>query len=106
MSKKKQEPRLETPLKWAVALGHYRKHGRGAEARKMLSADYAAANVLYGWADQAHHYGPDSFRLSQEDFEVAIEAAGQYPAKPPHPPAVPKVREARFKKQAFPSQEN
>lgn len=88
----------KTPLEWAKVLGHEKRHGRkGApETRVLLSPEYAAANVLYGWDKQAHHWGADSFKLTEKDFTAAIAASMKYPTVRPHNAAIPKVSEGKF----------
>ena len=81
----------KTPLAWAEALGFRKKHGRGPEARHMLSAEYVTANVYYGWEAQVHHWGADSLTLSESDFKAAMVAASKFPTVPLHEPAISQV---------------
>ena len=89
----------KTPKQWAEALGHFTKHGRGPMARVLPTAEYATANVLYGWSKQAHHWGPDSLKLTRTDFEAAMAASSKYPTVRPHEPAISRVYQdsGRFK---------
>lgn len=93
--KPKQAEKL-TPIQWAAKLGHKKKYGRGPEAKELMSAAFESANVLYGWSLQAHHWGADSLKLTQEDFEAAMVAASKFPTVRLHEPAIAEVvKEAR-----------
>lgn len=52
-------------------------------------AEYAAADALHGWTADAHDYQSEDqkLRISEGDFDKALEAAGMYPAVPAHEPA-------------------
>lgn len=82
-------PDLRTPLEWAQAKGLIlapRFDFQGPQPHWK----YAAADALYGWAHHAYHFQgeDDVFRITEKDFELAIEAAAQFPAKPAHEPGV------------------
>lgn len=64
---------------------------------ELFDAYYAAADSLFGWAKQAHHYGPDSFKLTVDDFQAAIEAAKMFPTVVPPPAAIPPHSAEKFK---------
>lgn len=88
--------RMLAPIEWAKELGLSRKHGRGPEARTLLSAEYMTASSHYGWHAQAHHWGKDSLLLTKEDFLAAMAASEQYPTVRLHEPAIaPVVAEKR-----------
>lgn len=104
--KNKQEPRdsvaPETvrelaPIEWARELGHEKTYGRGRQARKLLSPEYATANAYYGWDKQAHHWGADSLKLSEKDFRAALDAAAKFPTVPLYAPAISKVIAERYR---------
>ena len=70
---------------------------RGAVGSRSVSAKYAVAANLFQWAAQAHHWGPDSFRLTRGEFEQALESAAAFPCSVPFPQAVPPVIKDKFK---------
>lgn len=64
---------------------------------RSVSASYAAANALFCWSQQAHHYGADSFKMTAGDFERAILSAVRFPCVALFPAAVPAVIKDKFK---------
>jgi hypothetical protein len=89
------EERKMTPLQWAHERGHSKKRGIGPNRRRLLSAAFETADVLYGWSLQVHHYGADSLVITQKDFDAAMAASAKYPTVPPHAPAVSQMAKAQ-----------
>lgn len=79
-------PELLTPNEWALRKGLLVDDGREVFAKGF----HAEAEQLYGWKWHAHNFqAPEqAFRLTEADYDAALEAAGQFPAKPAHEPAV------------------
>ncbi|HEV8246076.1 MAG TPA: hypothetical protein VGP93_09925 [Polyangiaceae bacterium] len=81
---------LLTPAGWAERKGLAAKPdpSRPWESPQK-SAMYAAAEVLHGWAQDAHDYqgAHQELVISEADFTAALIAAGKYPAAPAHEPA-------------------
>ena len=84
-----------TPAEYCAA--HCMVKSRGPIGGKTVSVKYAVAAHLFQWASQAHHYGVDSFRLTQEEFEQALDSAAAFPCSAPFPQAVPPVIKDKFK---------
>lgn len=71
------------PLEWAEVLKLFKPAGKRPEAVRVPSRQYAVCDYLYGWSQQAYHYGPASFLLTQAEFEKAMsrpDAKNLYPA--------------------------
>ena len=86
--KKTEAPQL-TPLEWARKFHAVKLPVWAKPGEELFDQYYAAADSLFGWAKQAHHYGPDSFKLTEEVFRAAIEAAKLFPTAAPPPAAIP-----------------
>ena len=69
---------------------------RGAMGGSTVSSQYAVAAGLFQWASQAHHYGADSFQLTQEEFEKALTSASRFPCAAPFSKAIPPVIKDKF----------
>lgn len=84
-------PERLTPHEWAERKGHI-EHADPARPWRSPNIEYryAAADALYGWSRHAYHYQAehDRFLIAESDYDAALEAAAQYPAKPPHRAAV------------------
>ena len=77
------------PHQWAEKLGNMIKGSPHVpHARTFPNAAHAVADQLHGWSAHRHHYQTTPLLLAKEDYEAALEAAGEYPAKPPHAPAM------------------
>jgi hypothetical protein len=52
---------------------------------------HAVADALHGWTKDAYHYQApgDVFTLSDDDYELALLCAAEYPNTPRHEGAVP-----------------
>lgn len=86
-----------TPLAWAERKGLFRA-SRFAWEAPSVDQRWAPSDALYGWSEQAYqHQAPEqAFLISENDFEKALEAAFQYPAVPPHAPAIAPIYQQRF----------
>lgn len=71
-----------TPNEWARRKGLLVEDVREPYAKGF----HASAEQLHGWAWHAHNYQApgQEFRLTQVDYDAALEAASQFPAKPAH----------------------
>lgn len=49
---------------------------------------HEAAAALYGWTHHAYHHQTSPFQLTEQDYDVALETAAQYPACKPHKAAI------------------
>lgn len=91
------EPVKLTPAQWAEKLGHMRRADpRIPQSVTHADWQHAAADRLYGWAKHAYNFQTQPFLLSQADYELALEAAAQYPLKAPHAAALPASQADRF----------
>lgn len=95
---KPEAPKDEAPL---YTPEQYREKfcmvkSRGPVGGRSVSSGYAVAAHLFAWASQAHHYGADSFRLTEEDFEKALASASQFPCVAPFSKAIPPVIKDKF----------
>lgn len=89
-----------TPLEWAERNGMLGKADpRFPQIAPSVSAAYAAADALHGWAHDAHNYQApgQQLKLTEADFNAALEAGLAYPAKPAHGPACGRGFEGRAK---------
>lgn len=79
-------PELLTPNEWARRKGLLVDDAREPFAKGF----HASAEQLYGWAWHAHNYQApgQEFRLTEADYDAALVAAGEFPAKPAHEAAV------------------
>ena len=84
--KPKPEPKPEpkTPEAWAESLGP-----------KQMAA-FASADYLHGWSEHAYHYQGEPLLMTQECFESALKAAGEFPTVAPHKAALGKLAAERF----------
>jgi hypothetical protein len=93
-------PELLTPQAWGERLGLAQK---ADPARPWIEAHsdwrFAAAEKAHGWRENARAYQdeahPDRLKLTEEDFNAALEAGAQFPAQPAHRPACGKGFEDR-----------
>jgi hypothetical protein len=76
-----------TPHQWADRKGHGPKQDA---FEPVPDWQFAAADVLHGWSAQAYAYQAEGeeFRITEDDYVAALDAAAQYPAKPAHAPAI------------------
>lgn len=84
---------MKTPHEHAVSRGYYKgKNPLLPQNEAFYFWKHACADRLHGWANDAHHYSTDPFKLSDDDYELALTAAAEYPNTPAYEPAIP-VRE-------------
>jgi hypothetical protein len=94
------EPERLTPHAWGERLGLCEK---ADPARPWVESHadwrFAAADKLHGWSDHAHHWQGEGQQLllTEADFQAALQAGADYPAKPAHAPACGKGFEQRAK---------
>lgn len=88
---------LFSPKEWAQKLGNFKpRDKRLPQAVDIFSAEHAAASFLHGWDVHEYHYQSEPLKLTQKDYELALEAAGKYPCSPPHAPALSKAVAKKF----------
>jgi hypothetical protein len=88
-----------TPNEWAAKLGLVKlADPQLPQTVTVYNWKHAAADKLYGWSEHAYHYqgAEHAFRLTEEDYRKALEAAAQYPCTEPHAPALPESQAKRF----------
>ena len=88
------------PHEWAksVCPGVKAKPGKNpAPFDESFDFRFQVADQLYGWSRQVHHYGADSFQLSESDFKESLERAIKFPGADPLLAAVPQVSKDKFK---------
>lgn len=84
---------LRTPRQWAETLGNVKRVSQYTpQIPELVDWKHACADALHGWSKDAHAYQGEhqTFRLSQEDYQQALEVACIYPNTPPHAAAIPK----------------
>lgn len=88
----------KTPVEWAEAKGLLtRRDPRLPQQVDVFDPRHAAAAQLHGWTADAHHYqGDQALRLSEEDYDAAIDAAGKFPCCAPHKPALSRTVGDRY----------
>lgn len=74
-----------------------RVKAKRADGAAVSSVAFSVASVLFAWPAQAHHFGADSFKLTVEEFEKALDSAMKFPCVKPFPAAVPPVIKDKFK---------
>jgi hypothetical protein len=81
-----------TPASWAERKGIAPKADPARPWIEPVSSNphYHAADVLHGWSHHAYHYQAesDAFRITEEDFDLALDAGAAFPAQPAHLAAV------------------
>jgi hypothetical protein len=77
---------LLTPNEWARRKGLIVDDAREPFAKGF----HAEAEQLHGWAWHAHNYqaAEQAFRLAEADYDAALVAASEFPAKPAHKAAL------------------
>ena len=92
----------KTPKQWGIELFSQvvpkSLAGKRAPYDVALTYQYQVADQLYGWSRQSHHYGDDSFELTEAEFLEAVDRALKFPSEEPLPAAIPKVSENKFQK--------
>lgn len=88
---------MKPPMVWGAEL-MTKKMGKGQLEKSVRDPLFAAAAVMMGWEQQTHHYGEDSFKLTEEDFRKAVESCAAYPAKPLHQAGIPPVSKQKLSK--------
>jgi len=74
-----------TPTAWA------RRKGFIVEGQEPYAKGFhSSAEQLHGWAWHAHNFQnpKDAFELTEADYDAALVAASQFPAKPAHEAAL------------------
>lgn len=80
---------LLTPQDWAVRLGHiHQAHPHIPQSTTHADWQHAVGDKLHGWSDHAYHYPNEPLKISQADYETALENAAAYPLKEAHGPAL------------------
>lgn len=91
------EPVKLTPEQWAEKLGQVRKAPQHQpQLRTHYAWQHAAASSLHGWEQHAHHYQNAPLLLTQADYQAALDAAAEYPAKPAHAAALSPVMKGKI----------
>lgn len=90
------EPKF-TPIELARKLHTVKLPIWAAPGEELFDMAYSAADSLYGWAKQAHHYGAESFKLTEAEFKDAVAAAVKFPTVQPSAVAIPQVSKDKFK---------
>lgn len=89
---------LLTPLEWAKRKKLITpRNPRFPQSVEVAHWQHSTAAQLHGWTEDAHHYqGAQALRLSERDYDAALEAAAKFPTVPPHGPALSRVVAERF----------
>jgi len=92
--KAKQEPpkpdaKVCTPHQWAVKQGRFtRANPLVPQTRDHYDVAHACADVLHGWARHDYNFQTDPVKLTEDDYNAALDAAMHYPNKQPHKAAL------------------
>lgn len=98
-----------TPREWAARKGDIEEAEPSRPWRSPnVHYRYAAADALYGWTHHAYHYQAegDRFLILEADYDAALAAAVEYPAKPPHRAAIAPSCPHAFRAEFQPAEAN